>query len=62
MTTRHNHGARVARRRDMALYNLATRLRIDNKQKHGGGLKPTEADRERMQVEIEVLKQRGATL
>jgi len=62
MTTRRNHGGHVQRRRDMALYNLATRLRINDTHKHGGGRKLNEKDIERMKAEIDVLKQRGATL
>lgn len=62
MTTRSNHGAQLQRRRNQALYNLATRLRINDTHKHGGGRKLNDKDRARMEAEIDVLKHRGATL
>lgn len=60
MTTRRNHGARAQRRRDVAMYNLATRLRLSSYCVDGSGGKPKPKDIERMEAEIEVLKQRGA--
>ncbi len=66
MTTRSNHGAQLQRRRDVALRNLETRLRTGNHNIYGvaeGDLQRKLSDkaREKIQAEIDVLKQRGAS-
>jgi len=64
MTTRRNHGGHVHRRRHMALHNLQERLKLGIKRvtvEHTvqQALKPK--DIERMEAEIDVLKQRGVS-